>query len=98
MHMCAGFGSSLLCQKIDHIELLEGCEDGDNNSRRNDGTNGWNRNITGALHPSATIKQSAIKVTLVYALNSAIHNHNHKRQRQPKIDSRAADKRRHIRG
>ena len=96
MESRAGLCTSLLGQQIHYIKLLEGRENGDDHSGRNDGCNRRQRDCLGSLDPVGAVQQSTFIVAAVNGLHSTIHDHDHKWQCQPQVDYGTADERRHI--
>ena len=94
----AGARAHLLGQQVHHVKLLEGGENGDDDRRGDDGADGRQGDVPRPLQPGGAVEDGAFIVAPVDALQSAVHNHNHKRQRQPEIDHRAAEEGREIRG
>ena len=91
-----GFGSCLLRQQINHIELLESRKNSNDDRRGNDWRDCRKGNISGPLQPCCPIKNSTFIIASVDGLHSAIDDHDHKRKCKPQIHHRAAEKCRHI--
>ena len=92
----AGFRAGLLRQQVDDVELLEGRKHRDNDSRGNDGAHGGDGNVLCPGKDARAVQNGAFVVAFVDALQGSVHNHDHEGQRQPQIDHRAAQKRRHV--
>ena len=96
MNMRACLPSRLLCQQVYHVELLKCRKHGNQHRRSNNRADCGNRNKVRPLEPVCTIENCTLVAAMIHRLQCTIHNHNHKRQRQPKVDNRAAEKCRDI--
>ena len=92
MNMRACLPSRLLCQQVNHIELLESGEDRNNDGRRNNGPDHGNRDIPRPVRPIRSLQQGTLIKASVHALQGTVNDSYHKRQRQPQIYNRTAHK------
>ena len=96
MDIGTGFRTRLLCQQVYHVELLKCRKHGNQHRGSNNRADCGNCNKVRPLEPVCAIENCTLVAAMIHRLQSTIHNHNHKRQRQPKVDNRAAEKCRDI--
>ena len=96
MDIRPGLCPYLLCQQINDIKLLEGCERCDQDRWCYDRLYHGYGNIPCLLQPGRPVKDSTFIKALIKALQGTVYDRDHKGQRQPEIHYGTADKCKYI--